>query len=132
MEGKRGSECLLKSLSNIDFNPNPNAIQTLANTMTIMAPVGSTNKLAFVMPIAFKAKLARLTDGLKRNSQRMEAAAALVHSSLGYQTPLQVEIATLTSQMAAWFNAFQGSNKLLIAINDLFELWKVNVVLNVS
>ena len=46
--------------------------------MTIMAPVGSTNKLAFVMPIAFKAKLARPTDGLKRNSQRMEAAAALV------------------------------------------------------
>ncbi len=55
-----------------------------------------------------------------------------IHSSLGYQTPLQVEIATLTSQMAAWFNAFQGSNKLLIAINDLFELWKVNAVLNVS
>ncbi|UTC08930.1 hypothetical protein A4W78_04915 [Latilactobacillus curvatus] len=24
-----------------------------------------------------------------------------IHSSLGYQTPLQVEIATLTSQMAA-------------------------------
>ena len=55
-----------------------------------------------------------------------------IHSSLGYQTPLQVEIATLTSQMAAWFNAFQGSNKLLITINDLFELWKVNAVLNVS
>ena len=55
-----------------------------------------------------------------------------IHSSLGYQTPLQVEIATLTSQMAALFNAFQGSNKLLITINDLFELWKVNAVLNVS
>ncbi|MCP9334356.1 hypothetical protein, partial [Lentilactobacillus hilgardii] len=25
-----------------------------------------------------------------------------------------------------------GSNKLLITINDLFELWKVNAVLNVS
>lgn len=55
-----------------------------------------------------------------------------IHSSLGYQTPLQVEIATLTSQMAAWFNAFHGSNKLLITINDLFELWNVNAVLNVS
>ncbi|MCP9313436.1 hypothetical protein KBX31_09120, partial [Liquorilactobacillus satsumensis] len=55
-----------------------------------------------------------------------------IHSSLGYQTPLQVEIATLTSQMAACFNAFHGSNKLLITINDLFELWKVNAVLNVS
>ncbi|MEN3246642.1 hypothetical protein [Fructilactobacillus sanfranciscensis] len=29
-------------------------------------------------------------------------------------------------------DAFYGSNKLLITINDLFELWKVNAVLNVS
>ncbi len=27
MEGKRGSECLLKSVSNIDFNPLPSEVE---------------------------------------------------------------------------------------------------------
>jgi hypothetical protein len=45
---------------------------------------------------------------------------------------LQVEITTIANQMAAWFNAFHGSNKLLIEINDLFELWKLNAVLDLS
>lgn len=39
---------------------------------------------------------------------------------------------TIANQMAAWFNAFHGSNKLLIEINDLFELWKLNAVLDLS
>ena len=55
-----------------------------------------------------------------------------IHSSLSYQTPLQVEITTIVNKMAAWFNAFHGSNKLLIEINDLFELWKLNAVLDLS
>ncbi|KZU38670.1 hypothetical protein Nizo2753_2491 [Lactiplantibacillus plantarum] len=45
---------------------------------------------------------------------------------------MQVEITTIANQMAACFNAFHGSNKLLIEINDLFELWKLNAVLDLS
>ncbi|WP_418938596.1 DUF6978 family protein [Lacticaseibacillus paracasei] len=31
MEGKRGSECLLKSVSNIDFNPNIHLVRLCIN-----------------------------------------------------------------------------------------------------
>ena len=42
----------------------------------------------------------------------------------------EMDIHSIANQIAAWFNAFHGSNKLLIEINDLFELWKLNAVLD--
>ncbi|MCT3339052.1 hypothetical protein EFP53_14865 [Lacticaseibacillus paracasei] len=52
MEGKRGSECLLKSVSNIDFNP-------LLNRTVFPEPASPSTKISCPTSSVFRASLTR-------------------------------------------------------------------------
>ncbi|WP_404650660.1 IS3 family transposase (plasmid) [Lacticaseibacillus paracasei] len=98
MEGKRGSECLLKPVSNIDFNPYSRMGCPYDNAPMESFHASLKKECVYPVPVFedYETAAAVLFEYVHAFYNRKR-----IHSSLGYQTPLQVEIATLKSQMAA-------------------------------
>nr|WP_259714396.1 integrase core domain-containing protein [Weissella confusa] len=70
--------------------------------------------------------------GCPYDNAPMESFHASLKKECVYPVPVFENYETAAAVLFEYVHAFHGSNKLLITINDLFELWKVNAVLNVS